>query len=155
MFNSYCYRPNKKGNLTMWLFGPKGSPEYGRVHQLVRDELYKEMREHLATEHIDAPELDRSESGETGVEDIIQGLPSNDDMTDIMQAVEHRDLAARAFDYLTREEFSDRDIKIFFDRILHDASADDLERAHGVGDRQQQKIIKKIEAALKKAFGPR
>ena len=154
IFNSYCYRPNKKGNLTVWLFGPEGSPEYGRVHQLVRDELYREIGEYLATEHINAPELDRSDSGETGDEDIIQRLPSNDDMTDVMQSVEHRDLAARAFDYLKREEFSDRDIKIFFDRIHHDASADDLERAHGVGARQQQKIVKKIEAALKKAFDP-
>lgn len=152
IFNSYCYRPNKKGNLTVWLFGPKGSPEYGRVHQLVRDELYREIGEYLATEHIDAPELDRLESGETGDEDIIQRLPSNDDMIDVIQAVEHRDLTARAFDYLKREEFSNRDIQIFFDRILHDASADDLERAHGVGTRQQQKIVKKIEAALKKAF---
>ena len=42
-------------------------------------------------------------------------------------------------------------IKIFFDRILYDASADDLERKHGVGARQQQKIVKKIEEALKKA----
>jgi len=154
IFNSYCYRPNKKGNLTVWLFGPEGSPEYGKVHQLVRDEFYREVDEHLATEHINASELDRSESGETGGEDIIQGLPSNDDMTDVMQALEHRDLAARALDYLKREEFSDRDIKIFFDRILHDASADDLERAHGVGARQQQKIVKKIGTALKKAFDP-
>ena len=155
MFNSYCYRPNKRGNLTVWLFGPEGSPEYGRVNQLVRDELYGEIRQYLTTEHTDAPELDRSESGEIGDEDIIQRLPSNDDITDVMQSVEHRDLAARAFDYLKREEFSDRDIKIFFDRIHHDASADDLERAHGVGARQQQKIVKKIQAALKKAFGPR
>ncbi len=154
IFNSHCYRPNKRGNLTVWLFGPEGSPEYGRVHQLVRDELYGEIRQYLTTEHINAPELDLSESGEIEDKEIVPRLQSNDDMTNVMQSVEHRDLAARAFDYLKREEFSDRDIKIFFDRILHDSSADDLERTHGVGARQQQKIVKKIEAALKKAFGP-
>lgn len=150
-FNNYCYRPNKRGNLTVWLFGPKGNPEYGKVHQLVRDELYEKIGKDIMTDSADARVSDQAENGEQKGEHTFQRRPSNDDITDIMQTLEHRDLVARASDYLAHEEFSGRDIKIFFDRILYDASADDLERKHGVSARQQQKIVKKIEDALKKA----
>ncbi len=152
MFNTYCYRPNKRGNLTVWLFGPKGNPEYGRVHQLVRDDLYKEIGKYVTTESVNATKPDRSENGDRAGEDVEQQIPLEDSMADIIRDVENRDVVARVFEYLERGRFSERDIDIFREHILYGTSAEDLERKYGIGARQQQKIVKKIEKALKEAL---
>jgi hypothetical protein len=53
MFNNFCYKPDKMGktkNLTTWLFGGMGTPEHGKLNQILRDQFLPRVKEALKTD---------------------------------------------------------------------------------------------------------
>jgi hypothetical protein len=156
LFNSYCYRPNKKGNLTLWLFGPKGKPEYGKLYQLVKDEYATEIGRYNATISADAPEPSQKPnkpySGDESKEALIERIESKQGGKEAIESLQRKELLDKGFKELTRTGFSKRDIEIFRARKLLEKSASEIEQKFGVGTRQQEKICKKIEEALRRSI---
>lgn len=142
-FNDYRYKPNKKGNLTLWLFGSEGRPEYGKVYQLVKDQFATEINRGRETVSANYPEHEPNEPP-------IQTLISRYEGEEMTQSVEDKDLIDKVFAELARTGRSERDIELYLRLKALDSSHEEIRQAFGIGTRQQQNIVKAIEKDLKR-----
>lgn len=140
-FNSMCYRPQKMGpqrNLTTWLFGPKGQPQYGRLIQLTRDDLLPEVREKLKAS-VSVFSLDSDE----GV-----GKHAYEDWRSSCLVKDTEETAQSIVEELRQAGFSERDIGILWE--ASESGQKEAASAYGISDRHVRNILRKAQTILRK-----
>lgn len=138
-FNSYSFRPNKKTNLTTWLFGTKTNKMQGKFYQFMKEELKDYNTEEIPHDFLDEGEdEDEDFKIRQKVEEKVEEKAKEDSEKlnlDIEQAIH----------ILRKRGFSERDIEIVTKK-LRGFSHKEIADEHNLSRRQIINIYNKFKS---------
>jgi hypothetical protein len=160
VFNDFCYYPNQMGshkNLTLWLFGPRGKPQYGKLNQILRDCFLPKIREEIRSSSFDHSNeyIEKENNDNTSYEVDPLKKRINEHYMDLsdntFEATEIKEEIEDIKYKLKKNDMSQRDIEIFLLYIFREdlnLSQKQIAARYELSDRQVRNICKRAETIL-------